>query len=55
MVELIPSAFLQQPGLNEWQEGGVQSSTEGSGIWNDNEDFNELSQEANEALRGRDQ
>ncbi|CAF0937803.1 unnamed protein product [Adineta steineri] len=40
-----------QPGLNEWQEDGIQSSTVGNSTWDDNDDFNELSQEANEALR----
>ena len=27
-------------------------SSKGNGIWNDNDDFNELSQEADEAIRG---
>ncbi|UJR37374.1 hypothetical protein I4U23_030082 [Adineta vaga] len=40
-----------QPGLNEWQEVVEQSVTTGGGIWNDNDDFNELSHGADEALR----
>ncbi|CAF1165191.1 unnamed protein product [Rotaria sordida] len=41
-----------QPGLNEWQESDVNSSTTNyGGTWNDNDDFNELSNEANEAMR----
>ncbi|CAF2591875.1 unnamed protein product [Rotaria sp. Silwood2] len=40
-----------QPGLNEWQEGDANSSTTSYGTWNDNDEFNELSQEANEAMR----
>ncbi len=52
-MRLFIRFFSQQPGLNEWQEGDVNSSNPGAGVWNDNDDFNELSQEANEALRGR--
>jgi hypothetical protein len=32
----------------------MNTSTTNTGVWNDDDDFNELSQEANEALRGRD-
>jgi hypothetical protein len=31
----------------------MNKSSAGTGIWNDNDNFNELSQEADEALRGR--
>jgi hypothetical protein len=39
--------------LSEWQEGDGNSSIANTGVWNDNNDFNELSHEADEALRGR--
>jgi hypothetical protein len=31
----------------------MNKSNTSTGIWNDNDNFNELSQEADEALRGR--
>jgi hypothetical protein len=40
--------------LNEWQEGDGNSSVANTGVWNDDDDFNELSHEANEALRGKE-
>ncbi|CAF3400197.1 unnamed protein product [Rotaria socialis] len=40
-----------QPGLNEWQDSDGNIHTTGHNTWDGDDDFNELSQEANEAMR----
>lgn len=42
-----------RPDLSEWQEGDGNPAGTSNSVWNDNDDFNELSHEANEALRGK--
>lgn len=46
-------SLFQRPDLSEWQEGDGNPVGTSNSVWNDNDDFNELSHEANEALRGK--
>ena len=52
VLSVIFFSPFQQPGLSEWNENETHASSMTGGTWDDQDDFNGLSQEASEALRG---